>query len=273
MLRHALHMEAREGFRHNQFFLMFQPRLCATRNEVVSFEALLRWQHPRNGLLTPAHFMADLELSNVSAQLTRFLLTEAVQRIADWRTRGFGRLAMSINMPGAEIMREGFSSQVAHMLKWHDVDPQLLEIEITERTDFSVFPTLDAHVRRLQQHGVRVALDDFGTGYASLSVFQRLPFDTVKLDRSFMACAPDNNNARAVVETFIDLCQRTGRQPVIEGVEHPVQLEWLREMSGQMSAPTLAQAPDIEAQGYAVSPPVDSDEIETLLGKLNGIRT
>lgn len=259
MLRHAVLTEAREGFRHNQFFLVFQPRVSVASKTIVGFEALLRWRHPRNGLLTPAHFMDDIEMSPISAQLTRFLLTEAIQRVAEWRARGLGDLMLSINMPGAEIMREGFTSQVEHMLKWHKVDPSCLEIEITERTDFAIFPTLDSHVQRLQQQGVRVALDDFGTGFASLGVFRKLPFDTVKLDRSFISGAPDDPVACAVVESFVLLCERLGRVAVIEGVERDMQFDWLRTL------------PNVQAQGYLLSAPVAAEEIDALMSAFNGV--
>ena len=253
MLRHAILTEARDGLRQNQFFLMFEPRLDAAHRDVIGFDAHLRWQHPRSGLLTPAHFMADLEMSDVSPQIVRFILTETIQRIADWQAQGFGTRLLSVTLAGTEIMREGFSSQVAHMLKWHEIDPARLEICLTERTDFAVLPRLDVPMRELQQQGLRVALDDFGTGFASLGVFRRLPFNTVKLDPSFMAGVPVDFNSRSVVETFVDLCAKVGRQPVVKGVESMAQLEWLGTLH------------NVHSQGYGISPPVRADDVETIL--------
>ncbi|HTJ95491.1 MAG TPA: EAL domain-containing protein [Pararobbsia sp.] len=259
MLRYTLLAEARHGFRHNQFYLMFQPRVSVERNAVVGFEALLHWQHPRNGLLAPGQFVADIEMSILSAELARFLLTESIQRIAEWRARGLGDLVVSVSMPGAEIVREGFASQVEHVLKWYDVEPSLLEIDITEHTDFAVFPTLDADLLPLQQQGVRIALNHFGTGFASLNAFRRLPFNTIRLDRSFMSGAPDDPAACAIVESFVALCDRLGRTPVVDGVEHDAQRKWL-------SALTTAQI-----EGALVSPPLPANEVDEYVARTNDI--
>lgn len=257
MLRNVMIMEAREGFRQNQFFLIFQPRICSKRKTIFGYQVLLRWRHPRNGLLSPSHFMAELEMSNIAAQITRFMLTEGIQRIHEWRARGLGEFALSIRLPAMEIMREGFISQVAHMLQWCDVEPGLLEIEITEDTDFSVIPTLASQMTRLQKHGIRIALGQFGTGFASLSMLQRLPFDAVRLDRSLMSGAPDDPTARAIVETFVTLCERLGRRAVIDGVERASQLDW------------LCTLPPLQAQGTAISPAIDAADVETLLTRFN----
>lgn len=259
MLRYSLLAEARHGFRNNQFCLMFQPRVSLSSKTVVGFEAVLYWQHPRIGLLAPSQFIEDLESSTLSAQLARFLLTESVQRVAEWRSRGLGKLFVSIGMPGAEIVREGFASQVEHILKWYDIEPSSLEVALTDRTDYSVFPTLESDLLPLQQLGVRLALDHFGTGFASLNVFRRFPFSTVKLDRSCLSGAPQDPVAREVVESFAALCERVERSAVIDGVEHESQLEWLSALSHG------------EVQGPLISSPVQAGEVDEFVARANGI--
>jgi diguanylate cyclase len=259
MLRYSILAEARHGFRNNQFFLMFEPRLSLTDKIAVGFEAVLYWQHPRIGLLAPPQFLDDLETSALSAQLARFMLTESVQRVAEWRSRGLGALVVTIGMPGAEIVREGFASQVEHILKWYEVEPRSLEIAMTDRTDFSVFPTLEADLLPLQQLGVRLALDHFGTGFASLNVFRRFAFDTVKLDRSCLSGAPEDPVARHVVESVVALCDGVERIAVIDGVEREAQLEWLGALQNAL------------VQGPLISAPVPANEIDDFISRTNGI--
>jgi len=209
----------REGLAKGEFELYFQPKVNMRKGSVIGAEALIRWQHPEDGLLLPGRFLPIIEDSELDIEVGDWVIQEALRQMEDWHAQGVD-LAVSINISGKHLQHAGFSRRLAELLAAHPkLAPGLIELEILETAaleDMAHVAELFGECRRL---GVSFALDDFGTGYSSLTYFRQLPADVLKIDQSFIRNMLDDPDDLAIVEGVIGLTQAFRRQVIAEGVE------------------------------------------------------
>ena len=210
------------------------------------FEALVRWQHPDRGLIPPNEFIAIAEETDLIISLGRWVLVEACRQMTEWQRRFplDPALTMSVNVSYKQLQDPAFIDDVKHALLESGIAPHSLRLEMTESILMTDGEETTAALRRLKSMGIGLEIDDFGTGYSSLSCLQRLPFDTVKIDRSFVRELGGNRGATEIVRAILDLAGSMTMDVIAEGVETSDQL---RELSS-LGCPL--------AQGYLFSKPV-----------------
>ena len=221
MTRQQLRADLQQALERRQFVLHHQPIVDLVTGGIVSFEALLRWQHPTRGLLAPGEFIALAEESDLILALGRWVLREACQHASGWQrsgSRGAG-VKVSVNISARQFCDAGLVEEVENALAAADLDPRLLTVELTETLLLQDTAVTMRRIAGLRDLGVSLALDDFGTGYSSLSYLRRFPIDILKMDKSFLEDTPGNEQDEAVVRAIVDIGTTLQLQLVAEGVE------------------------------------------------------
>ncbi|CAM4065933.1 putative signaling protein [Pseudomonas reidholzensis] len=248
--RRQLENDLRQALKQNQFVLHYQPRYRLDDLQIVSVEALVRWQHPQEGLLGPDVFIALAEQSDLIATLGRWVLREACQAARDWPQA----LLVSVNLSPAQFARSDVVADVRDILLETGFPAQRLELEITENVMLNDIEGALGTMLALKELGVRLNMDDFGTGYSSLGYLRTYPFDSIKIDKRFIAgLNSQSGNDRAVVQAIINLGKAMGLTVTAEGVENEQQLQ------------ALGKERCHEVQGFYLSRPVDKASFEALL--------
>ncbi|AXQ93068.1 EAL domain-containing protein [Cereibacter azotoformans] len=258
--RVALAQELREAIRRDEFRIFFEPmvRLGDGGLEVVGQEALIRWQHPVRGLLSPVAFIPFAEETGFIRDIDRWVLRAAALELARWADDPERRhLRLSINISSAQFLSDEFGQMVREVLAETGVDPTRVELEVTEGTLLSNLGLARATMMDLRSLGLSIALDDFGTGFSSLSYLRDLPVDVLKIDRSFLGGLSESKANRTILEGIIGLASGLGVALVAEGVETTAQFAWLRAkgcrtFQGYLfgrptDAPQLTLPPEVEA--------------------------
>ena len=209
-------------------------------------EALVRWHHPQRGPVPPSEFVALAEERGLILQLGRWVLDTACRQLRRWRDAGLQPPRCSINLSAHQLVSDVLFDDVSHALERHDIEPAALELELTEAMITAQHGRADALLGRLQTLGVRMAIDDFGTGTSSLSLIQRVPAQSLKVDRSFVGQLP-LDEAMGITRAAIALAHGLGMRAVAEGVESAEQLEALRALGRD------------DAQGYFFGRPLPAD--------------
>lgn len=221
----------RTGLSRDEFVCHFQPIMDVRDNRVTSFEALLRWNHPEHGLLKPQAFLQVAEETGLIVSLGWRGLTHALAACREWRERSGGRpIGVAVNLADAQFRLPQLPERIAHALEQMELPPESLHLEVTERV-FVETPALARRtLNRLHALGVRLYLDDFGTGYSALSYLRELPFDALKIDRSFTAALPHDTRTAAIVKSIVALANDLDLTVVAEGIEQPEQARILSDM-------------------------------------------
>ncbi|HEX3455356.1 MAG TPA: EAL domain-containing protein [Gaiellaceae bacterium] len=209
--------ELRRAIEQNELVLYYQPKVSLRTSEVTGFEALVRWQHPEQGLLTPERFIPFAEHTGLVKPLTRYVMREAVRACAKWQERGL-ELGVAVNLSARDLLDLHLPDEVRLLLSETRIDPGCLELEITENTILSDPARTRTILNRLKELGVRLAIDDFGSGYSSLGYLKRLPLDVLKIDKSFVMTMLADDDSAAIVRSTIDLAHNLGLEVVAEGV-------------------------------------------------------
>jgi EAL domain-containing protein (putative c-di-GMP-specific phosphodiesterase class I) len=225
--RLALLSELGAAVRGGELRVHYQPRVRLADGVVRGFEALVRWQHPRLGLLAPARFVPLAELSDVIRPLTYWVLAESLHQQREWRDRGID-LCLAVNLSARHLIDEACASRIAEMVERSGVEPSSLELEITESAIIADPERAGATLGRIRALGVRVAVDDFGTGFSSMSHLKRLPLTALKIDVSFVRQMLASPADRAIVESTIHLAHDLGLSVIAEGIEDEPTLAALR---------------------------------------------
>ncbi|WP_114227200.1 MULTISPECIES: putative bifunctional diguanylate cyclase/phosphodiesterase [Sphingomonas] len=241
--------ELREAFVGGQFELWYQPQLSIRDGTLLGVEALLRWHHPRHGLLAPGAFIEVLSDSTIAEDVGCWVLEEACAVAARWLGQGFGPVRMGVNLFPVQLRSHGLRELVCATLERHGLPPHLLELEITENTVLRMDQPSTAALRRLKDLGVSIAFDDFGTGFASLSLLQHFPLTRLKIDRSFIARIDERPGDAAIVKALMCMAQTFDLEVIAEGVETAAQEKMLRELGCQ------------EAQGFRYGRPMKAEEL------------
>ena len=222
-----LEMDLGEALANEELFLVYQPMLDLETERVVGVEALLRWQHPRNGVVAPDDFIPIAEDSGLIVPIGRWVLEQACVQAAAWHARGH-TMGISVNVSTRQLERPAFAAEVDEVLRSSGLEPEKLTLEITE-TVLMRRPEVTAHLLGdLKTLGVRIAVDDFGTGYSSLAYLRQFPVDALKIDRTFITSLACSGEAQALAHTLIQLGKALGLQTLAEGVEDRDQVRALR---------------------------------------------
>jgi diguanylate cyclase (GGDEF)-like protein len=252
--RRSLELDLRNALAQEEFYLCYQPLVSLSTHEVVGCEALLRWNHPRKGLIPPAEFIPIAEEIGIIVQLGAWVLEQACMAAVKWP----GQIKVAVNLSPLQFKTNTLVLQVASALARSGLAAQRLELEITETLLLQdTEATLDI-LNKLQALGVSISLDDFGTGYSSLSYLRKFPFNKIKLDQSFVKGLSDDHESIAIVRAVTAMGRSLGMVTTAEGVETLHQLETLR-----------AEACD-ELQGYYFSRPVPGEQLLDVIRTLNG---
>jgi diguanylate cyclase (GGDEF)-like protein len=244
--------ELRRALDDDELVVHYQPKLDLQRGDVIGVEALVRWAHPHEGLLLPEDFVPMAEHTHLITRVTATVLAQALEQSALWRAEGIA-LDVSVNLSARDLLDPAFPDRVSGLLTEHRVPAGSLELEVTERAVLADPDTAAEALERLGRLGVRITLDDFGSGYSSLGRLRDLPFDQLKIDRSFIAGIQSDDRDLQITRSAIDLGHSLDITVVAEGLESPA--DWHR----------LAALGCDAAQGYALSHPLPADELEAWL--------
>jgi diguanylate cyclase (GGDEF)-like protein len=246
-----------EGLRHalgrNEFTLHYQPKIDLRSFRIVGAEALIRWQHPTNGMVSPADFIPIAEASGLILPIGAWVLREACRQVVVWKAAGLPETKIAVNVSALEFRADRFLEGVFKTLSDTGLDPDCLELEVTESVLMQHVDDVAPVLKRLRQHGIRVSIDDFGTGYSSLSYLHRFPVDGLKIDQSFVRQIGPSGEVSHIVSAVLGMARNLNLRVVAEGVETPEELAFLRLHDCD------------EAQGYYFSRPVPAETFASLL--------
>jgi diguanylate cyclase (GGDEF)-like protein len=252
--RIELEFDLRSALEGEQFRLVYQPIYDLEDLTIVGVEALLRWQHPTQGLILPEKFIPILEQSGQIREVGRWVLHKACEQMAAWHARG-DTLDVSVNVSPAQLDSNAIIDHVRGALAISGLDPTSLIIEVTETALMRNADATSRRLRAIKDLGVRIAVDDFGTGYSSLAYLQQFPVDCLKIDRMFTNAITTSPESRALIGSLVQFGKDLGLKTLAEGVETPDQLDHLR--SGQVD----------QIQGYLLSRPLDPEALENQILK------
>ncbi|RZI67829.1 MAG: EAL domain-containing protein [Variovorax sp.] len=245
----------RHAIERNELSLHFQPRVDAQSSRLVGVEALLRWQHPAWGAVSPAQFIPIAEDSGQIIAIGAWVIARACEQHATWRRDGVGTVPVSLNMSVLQLRDGDVVEVLSEALRMHNVNPSDIEIELTESNLMDAAENSLSQLHALKALGVVLSIDDFGTGYSSLNYLNRFPIDKLKIDQSFVHRMLEDPTDLAIVRAIVGLGHTLGLQVVAEGVETPLE------------AGTLKAAGCDELQGYLIAKPMPPDELARWLAK------
>ena len=228
--RSGLRTDLEWALSRDELVIHYQPVVDIPTGVVRGFEALVRWNHPRRGLLAPGEFIDLAEESGLIVSIGSWVLRRACEQVVQWRHRTGRDLTMAVNVSARQLQDPGLVGEIGSALHDAGLDPAALVLEITESATVADTEGVIARLEELKALGVGLAIDDFGTGYSSLSYLRRFPVDQLKIDRSFVAGVATSGEDRAIAASVIGLAHALGVNVVAEGVETMEQLEWLSEM-------------------------------------------
>ncbi|WP_293931316.1 EAL domain-containing protein [Iodobacter sp.] len=251
--RLELETSMRTGLLNNEFILYYQPQVSLEDGHIIGAEALIRWNHPKHGLIQPSKFIPIAEESRLIIPIGNWVLQTACQQAAAWQKAGLPAINMAVNLSPHQLHQANFLELVKNALNDAKLDAAYLELEVTESVIMQELELVMNTLRGIKAIGVRLSLDDFGTGYSNLSYLKRFAFSKLKIDQSFVQDACQNSNDAAIVLAIIGLGQTLGMEVLAEGVETREQLAFLK------------QTPIASIQGYLFSRPIAANEFEELL--------
>lgn len=238
---------------NNEFNLVYQPQINLRTGEIVGVEALLRWEHPEHGIISPAEFIPFAEESGLIVDIGLWVLKTACAELSRWRVAGLPEIRMAINVSARQLMEQHIVDDVLKVLKDYDIPGHCIELEITENAIMDDMDSVICKLKELSNHKIAIAIDDFGTGYSSLSYLHKLPIHTLKIDRTFLKESRINKGDNTIINTIVAMAKGLGLNVIAEGVESQAQLEYLREIECS------------EAQGYLFGKPLPPSVISQLL--------
>ena len=241
--RRLLENSLRQGIKEQQFYIEYQPKMNMSTNELMGMEALVRWNHPDLGIISPGKFIPLAEETGLIVPLGEWILKESCRQTSSWQEKGFPSLILSVNVSVRQLEDLHFVDKVKTILHETGLDPNCLELEITESVLADIKSTIPI-LKEIQKLGIQISIDDFGTGYSSLSYLKDLPIDTLKIDQSFVKDIHTNKESKEIAKAIINLAHSIGLNVIAEGVE-------LKEHVDELS-----KDGNVLAQGYYYSRPL-----------------
>ena len=247
----TLEIGLRHALERKEFVLFYQPKVELATGRVVGVEALIRWQHPEHGLVSPLTFIPLLEQTGLIVPVGQWVLEEACRQLREWDDAGVTDLQMALNLSPRQFLHDGLVEDFTSFFRNHGLEyiTGRLELEITESSFMQDFEHGVMTLQKLKSLGLKIAIDDFGTGYSSLSYLSRLPVDVLKIDRSFIKNYPESTDDIEIVRAIIALAKSLSLPVVAEGVENQAQRDFLLQQGCEL------------AQGYLYSAPQPADKL------------
>jgi EAL domain-containing protein (putative c-di-GMP-specific phosphodiesterase class I) len=233
--------------------LHYQPKVSLATGAVTGAEALLRWQHPTRGMITPDHFVPLAEEIGLIMPIGAWVLQKICSQQKDWQAQGMVVVPIAANLSARQFRNDALENTVRKILLTSDLSPHLLELELTESMLMRDPMSSAAVMQQINSLGIRMSLDDFGTGYSSLNHLRRFPITCLKIDRSFICDVAEDPSASAVTTSIIAIAHSLGLQALAEGVETTMQLDFLRQCGCD------------SYQGFLFSSPLNADNFSNLL--------
>ena len=247
--------DLRFAVERGELLMHYQPLISLSDGSIIGFEALIRWQHCELGLIPPIKFIPIAESSGLIIPITIWILNETCSQLAKWQQMSptYRDLIMSVNISGKHLTNDELADDIEEVLETYNLAPDTLKLEITESVAMeNAEQTIDI-LLKLKQLGVQLSIDDFGTGYSSLNYLHRLPFDTLKIDRSFVYSVSESGENSEILQTIISLAKNLKMKVIAEGIETESQLSLLRTLGCDFG------------QGYLLARPQSREETEKLL--------
>ena len=255
--RGRLQMETdlRRAVENKEFSVHYQPIVALENGKLRGFEALIRWEHPEQGMISPGRFIPIAEDTGLIVEIGHWVLHESCRQLREWQVRypQYSALQVSVNLSGKQFLQPDLIEQIKTILRQTQLDPRNLKLEITETVVMENVEVATNMLRQMRALGIELSIDDFGTGYSSLSYLHRFPLNTLKVDRSFVTQMKGNNENTEIVRTIVTLARTLGMDVIAEGVETPEQLAQLRTLDCKYG------------QGYFFSKPRPAKEAAKLL--------
>lgn len=251
--RVALESALYHAIERDELFLVYQPKICLNSHRICGAEALVRWRHPIHGMISPDQFITIAEETGQILPIGNWIVHTLAAQLRDWKNKGLALEHMALNASVRQIKAENFVDSLGRGLSKYNIDPATLEVEITESMFMSDIENSVNVLKALRELGVSVAIDDFGTGYSSLSYLAQLPFDTLKIDRSFLYKVTYDKNAASLTSAIVALAHSLNKTVVAEGVETDEQVSFLQNRRCDL------------AQGYYFSKPLTAADFERYL--------
>ena len=248
-----LEMALRQAIERDELLVHYQPIVSLSSGQITRCEALIRWRHPKRGLISPAEFIPIAEESDLIDSISDWILRTACGQAASWQTQGLPPLSVAVNIPPRQFHKRNLVEVVDTILGEAGLSPELLQLELTESELLESADSITPPLVDLTKKGVRISLDDFGTGHSSLARLQQLPIHHLKIDESLVRHMTTNSDDAAIASGIIGLAHALGLQVTVEGVETHEQLEFLVDKECD------------EVQGLIVSPPLASEDFRQLL--------
>ena len=247
--RMLIEKHLRNALRNDEFLLYYQPQFDLERDEITGFEALIRWNNPELGFVSPDRFIGIAEETHLIISIGAWVLKTACVFINNLHKRGYSNLTISVNVSILQLMQENFVDTVMEVLDFTKLDPKYLELEITESILMESYQVIHSKLYNLKKLGVRVALDDFGRGYSSLSYLKQLPIDTLKIDKTFIDYITSEDKCDNITGMIVKIGREMKLNIIAEGVEDKHQMDYLKKHGCQ------------KIQGYLISKPMASEKV------------
>lgn len=251
VLRNDLHSAIEDG----QLRVYYQPLVCLKTNEIIAAEALIRWEHPEWGIITPDEFISLAEETGLIINIGNWMLREVCQNYRKWLDKGYPEVKISVNLSGIQLFENDFTENIINTIKEFNLSPYFLILEITESILIKNDNRAISIIQKLQSYGIKVALDDFGTGFSSLAYLNSYKIDILKIDQSFVKNIIKENRSAVITKTVINMARELNIKLVAEGIDNWRQLILLKDLDCYTG------------QGYLYSRPVTQNIFESLLIK------
>ncbi len=249
----AIETKLKEAVSTLNFTMNFQPQYFTENGKLRGMEALIRWRDIDGHMISPAVFIPIAEKNGTIVPIGAWVVDESIRIFSQWKKDYHTPMILSLNISAIQYNRDDCVDMILKCLKKYDLDPNFLELEITESVFIENFHDVTEKLRLLREYGIKVSLDDFGTGYSSLSYLKKLPIDTLKIDKSFIDTITIDENARVIVDSIVYMAKRLGFETIAEGVEEQDQFNYLKKIDCDC------------IQGFLLGKPSTSEEIERLL--------
>jgi diguanylate cyclase (GGDEF)-like protein len=236
----------------NEFFLEYQPQYDSQNHKLIGIEALMRWRHPKYGVLLPLDFIPLAEETGLIVSIGEWALHTACQQNKAWQEMGMDPISVAVNISTKQFMQPNFIPMIKNVLKTSKLEPKYLEVEVTENLIINVVNVLDS-IKELKQLGVSIVLDDFGTGNSGFNYLHKLPIDQLKIDKSFIQNINTNRSDEVIIQAIIDMANSLNLEVVAEGIETRSQLKFLESHDCH------------KFQGFYFSKPMSAENIEKLM--------
>ncbi|MBD2295690.1 EAL domain-containing protein [Anabaena sphaerica FACHB-251] len=248
-----LETDLRQALERNEFQLYYQPQVNVQTGKVVCAEALIRWQHPEHGMISPAEFIPIAEESGFIITLGEWIIRTACTQIKTLQAEGLNNFSIAVNISACQLINKNFSEKIIDIINETGIAPELLELELTETVFIQDIESVKQKLNYLSQQGIKISIDDFGTGYSSFKYLQEFPFHNLKIDRYFISNIDKFKNKQVLVKSIIQTADNLNLNIIAEGVETKNELAWLMRNNCDI------------VQGYFFSHPLPIEELKEFL--------